>query len=517
VNRTFVFIDKVKSQLCRSFSLRNLTLGMVVIGVILRLIQYSLNRSLWLDESVLALNIVNKSFLELLGPLDLIQVAPVGFIFIEKTLVILLGNNEYILRLFPLVAGIVSLFLFYYVARRCIPEEGAFIAVGLFSLSGHLIYYSSEVKQYSSDVTVVLLLLMFTMYIRSKRLTNLTTVYFTFIGAIAVCFSLTAVFVLAGFGCTLSLFSMARKDWSTNNRLLIVYFIWLLCFGIFYFIYSPNYFANLDIHRLLWHGNFVPFPPMSISDFKWLGAAFFRFFSSPLSTYLPGLGALAFLLGCVSTFSKDKQLFFIFLSPVFITLFASAFRIYPFSGRLLTFLVPLILLFIGEGVVFLFQNTRNYSRHIIRIILIGLLFCGPLTGAVTHAISKKGYDMKPQEDIKSILNYVAEHRKQGDVLYLYHYSMYPFRYYAERYGFGKDDYIEGIDSTQDWNKYLDDLEKLIGNKRVWLIFSHTYKVKGSGDEAFFLYHLNRLGERLDSFKSVGAAVYLYDLSYKQEN
>jgi len=206
VNRTFVFIDKVKSQLCRSFSLRNLTLGMVVIGVILRLIQYSLNRSLWLDESVLALNIVNKSFLELLGPLDLIQVAPVGFIFIEKTLVILLGNNEYILRLFPLVAGIVSLFLFYYVARRCIPEEGAFIAVGLFSLSPYLVYYSSDVKQYSSDVTIALLLLAVTMFIRSKKFTNLSIVFFGAIGGIAVWFSLPSVFVLAGIGCTLSLF-----------------------------------------------------------------------------------------------------------------------------------------------------------------------------------------------------------------------------------------------------------------------------------------------------------------------
>ena len=123
----------------------------------------------------------------------------------------------------------------------------------------------------------------------------------------------------------------------------------------------------------------------------------------------------------------------------------------------------------------------------------------------------------PDEDIRSVLKYINKHKKQGDVLYLYCFSVYPFMYYSERYGFDKDDYIEGIYSTYDWSKYLDDLEKLRGNERVWLVFSHTYKLHGSGDESFILDHLDMLGTRLDSFKSVGAAAYLYNLSHKHEN
>ena len=515
MSRSFVLFSKVKNQLCRSFTLRNLTLGMIVIGVILRLLQYSLNRSLWLDESFIALIVTKNSFLGLLGPLDYSQVAPTGFLFIEKALVLLLGNNEYVLRLFPLVAGIVSLFLFYQVARRCIREEGALIAVGLFSLSGHLIYYSSEVKQYSSDVTVALLLLMVTIYIISKNYTNLSIVFFAAIGGIAVWFSLPSVFVMAGAGCTLSFFSIARKKWKTNNKLLITYFIWFSSFVVFYLIYSSNISSNLKGQQSLWSSTFMPFPPMSISDFKWFGSTFFEIFSSPLSIYLPGLGALVFLLGCVSMYSKDKQLFFILLSPIFVALFASAFRIYPFAGRTITFLVPFMLLFIGEGAAFLCENTRNHYRRIIWIILIGLLFFGPLTGAVTHAISKTGFDMRPYEDIKSVMKYVKEHKKQDDVLYLYDPAVCPFMYYSERYGFSNDDYIHGSDVVRKqnkWNKYLDDIQKLKGNKRVWLMFSHTYP----GDETFFLFHLDRLGTRLDSLKSIGAAVYLYDLSKKHE-
>jgi len=484
---------------------------MIAIGVVLRLIQYSLNRSLWLDESLLALNIVNKTFIELLGPLDYYQVAPIGFLFIQKIILLLLGNSEYVLRLFSLIAGVASLFLLYHLARRCIREEGALIAVGLFSLSGHLIYYSSEVKQYSSDVTVTLLLLAVIIYIRQKKFTNLSIVFFGAIGGIAVWFSLPSVFVLAGAGCTLSVFSLVRRDWSTNNRLLITYFIWLMSFVIFYLIYSRNISTNLEKQQFFWDYNFMPFPPLSISDVKWYGKTFFDIFKSPLSLPLPGLGAIAFLLGAVSIFSRDKQLFFILLSPVFFVLFASALHLYPFTGRLITFIVPSILLFIGESVVFLGENTKNYSG-VIKIILVGLLFFGPLTTAASHTVKKTGYAIMPNEDIKSVMKYVKEYKKQDDVLYLYCFSVYPFWYYSERYGFTNTAYIRGIYSTHDWNKYLDDVQKLRGNKRVWLIFSHTYKLKGSGDMTFILNHLDCFGTRLDSFKSVGAEVYLYDLS-----
>ncbi|MDE5108199.1 MAG: hypothetical protein O4808_14405, partial [Trichodesmium sp. St17_bin3_1_1] len=56
----------------------------IAFGVALRLIQYLSNRSLWADEAVLALNIVNRSYLELMQPLDYDQGAPIGFLIVEK-------------------------------------------------------------------------------------------------------------------------------------------------------------------------------------------------------------------------------------------------------------------------------------------------------------------------------------------------------------------------------------------------------------------------------------------------
>ncbi|MDY7021785.1 MAG: hypothetical protein SWJ54_10560, partial [Cyanobacteriota bacterium] len=89
---------KLTSHLNRSTTL---SIVFVFFGILVRLVQYLHNRSLWFDEANLALNIVNRSYLQLLSPLDNNQAAPPGFLWIEKLSIQLFGNNEYALRLFP--------------------------------------------------------------------------------------------------------------------------------------------------------------------------------------------------------------------------------------------------------------------------------------------------------------------------------------------------------------------------------------------------------------------------------
>ncbi len=86
--------------------------SLVALGIILRLRQYLANRSLWLDEAMLALNIIHKDFGELVGKLDYEQGAPLGFILLEKLAATLIGDGERALRLLPLLAGCASLVLF---------------------------------------------------------------------------------------------------------------------------------------------------------------------------------------------------------------------------------------------------------------------------------------------------------------------------------------------------------------------------------------------------------------------
>src|SRR6185503_14605680 len=91
---------------------------LILLGALLRVRQYLTGRSLWADEAMLALNIVNRNFAGLLQPLDYDQGAPIGFLLVEKIFNSVLGKNELALRLLPLLVGLISLWLFYRLLKQ---------------------------------------------------------------------------------------------------------------------------------------------------------------------------------------------------------------------------------------------------------------------------------------------------------------------------------------------------------------------------------------------------------------
>ena len=68
-------------------------------GVAVRLIQFLHCRSLWCDEGHIAVNLLNRSYLGLLQPLDYHQGAPVGFLWSTRLLMSVLGKRIRFTRL----------------------------------------------------------------------------------------------------------------------------------------------------------------------------------------------------------------------------------------------------------------------------------------------------------------------------------------------------------------------------------------------------------------------------------
>jgi uncharacterized membrane protein len=69
------------------------------------------------------------------------------------------GGGELVLRAIPLLAALVSIFLFWRVTNMTLSPRAVPMAVALFALSPTLIYFSAEAKQYSSDVAITIVLL----------------------------------------------------------------------------------------------------------------------------------------------------------------------------------------------------------------------------------------------------------------------------------------------------------------------------------------------------------------------
>ena len=148
-------------NLSKEKTFKRLSISLIILGITLRLIDYLHNKSLWLDETYVALNVMKRSFIELIQPPLLEHQAPIGFLWIQRFMINIFGANEYALRLYSLTAAIVSLFLFYIILKKITSKETTLIALSLFSICTALIHYSSEGKPYSGDVMITLISYLF--------------------------------------------------------------------------------------------------------------------------------------------------------------------------------------------------------------------------------------------------------------------------------------------------------------------------------------------------------------------
>lgn len=473
------------------------------LGIVFRLKMYLDNRSLWLDEARLSLNILNKSIPQLFGPLDYEQGAPVGFLVVEKLITQLFGHSEYALRLFPFLSGTVSLILFYYFAGHFLKGKALFIALALFVVSPQLIYYSTEVKQYSSDVLIMLLLYIVTFYIQSNRLTLGKTVIFGLIGGMALWFSHPAVFVLAGIGVCLLWFGYRERDWLKLGLLFIAYSMWAASLVGLYIVSLRQLSHNTGLLNY-WGKAFMPLLPHTAADVRWFMATFWTIFDNPGGFELVGLAAFAALIGVLWMVLAQQDRFLLLVFPIGFTLFASGLYLYPFRGRLLLFLVPTIIIIVTAGIEQLRLNTVS-SYLPIAALCLGLLLFHPLVTVADTLLNPTS-----KEEIRPVMDYVHRHQQAEDMIYLYYGAVDAFTYYQDRYGFQNGDYIVGVNSRDNLAGYADDLDQLRGHKRVWILFSHLYTE--DHEQAFFLYYLDHIGIQRDAYKSDGAAVYLYEFN-----
>ena len=153
-----------------------------VIGLVLRLRHLLEQRSLWLDEAYIALTLSCMSWKDIFcfTPFPGPQVSPpLLFLFMEKAQIFLWGNSDLILRIFPFIASVISLGLFWIVCRQCLRGGYRYLALALFVLSEPLIYYAAELKPYASDVMVSCALWGLYFHVSQKGLTHVRFLLFS--------------------------------------------------------------------------------------------------------------------------------------------------------------------------------------------------------------------------------------------------------------------------------------------------------------------------------------------------
>jgi len=137
----------------------HLAWSFVAFGIGLRLLRYLRCFPLWGDEAMVAVNFLDRDYLELLKPLDYMQICPILFLWIERAAVDAFGFHEWSLRLWPTLASVASVPLFAHLAGRLAKGWTVPIAVGVFAMAILPVRHGAEVKPYSTDLLCALALI----------------------------------------------------------------------------------------------------------------------------------------------------------------------------------------------------------------------------------------------------------------------------------------------------------------------------------------------------------------------
>lgn len=483
----------------RDFWTRRAPIVLLAWGVVVRVEQFATRRSLWLDEATLAINFVSRPFSQLADPLGNGQGAPVGYLFVERSAVALFGNNEYALRLFPLVCAIASLFVFLHLARKLLPAHVVPVAAGLFALSPMLIYYAGEAKQYAVDVLVALVLtaVMLRMLDR-ERLSGRDAVIVGATGAVAAWFSHAAILVLAAAGVVL-LIVRGRRD---APRVLAAGGVWLASIAIAYVVSLRSLSSN-QVLLDYWRGAFVPSPFGPGGTLRWFAGTGRHFLVEMGGFSLWPPAAVLAVLGAVALWRRAGAARVALLAgPAIALLAAAAAQTYPARGRLVLFLVPAALLLVAASLAAVPPRVGAVGTVAIAAALAA--------AAASPVATSAEYFARPitKTETREAFQLVGGRWLEGDALYLHHGADAAYRYYAPVLDLPPARVFLGTDKSPCDDRA--ELADLRAARRVWVVFGHQFAGAPRGEREIIASHVSVVGRLVGAFRPPGAAAYLYD-------
>jgi hypothetical protein len=328
-------------------------------GLALRLFHYLRDPSLWHDEAALVMNVLRKSYAELLGPLSYSEAAPPLFLWLEKAVSSLFGDSLPSLRLLPFLANCLALVGVVACGRRVLPAAAAPWAALFAACSDAVLWHACEAKPYSVDLLVAAGLLALVVFGRDWPFDRLLAVA-ALVAPVVVLLSYPGCFLLGGLALWLGPQVVRRRQ--ASSRLL--YGLFLAGVGsAFLLLWLGPARAQRD-DRLLrcWVETFPNWErPGTVPG--WLAVRLsdvFRYACVPTGN---ALFPVALAGACVLWRRGERRLVAFLAAPVALAAVAGLLCQYPFGAfRVLVFAAPACWIFTGAGVPAGFLALRRLGR-----------------------------------------------------------------------------------------------------------------------------------------------------------
>jgi hypothetical protein len=440
-----------------------LSWAIVGVGALVQIYYFLGARSLRQDEAFIALNVRFLSVHELLGPLDYVQVAPVGWLLSEKLLDGLTGRYEYDLRLLSLLAGLIALIAFRHLAARTTRGAGFLCAVTLFACSEVFVWFTADAKPYALDI-------MFACLIPAIGLHLMTTarpkwwawVAFLLVGVVACPFSIPAVYILFGVGSAVALKKAVEKDWRAAAATAAICAVWLVAFAAVFLLLSEPQAQASGGSVGFFETYFAPLP-RSLSTLTW-------YVTTPKAILYYFFGGQQFavtaliLVGVIYGFRRDPWLLLMLLLPALAAVIGSGLKLYPLFERLTLFMLPATILLAGVG----FSAIMARGRSLAGAAVLFIAAVGPSAWALAGDLAKS--PPFAMQEIRPVLRTLAQKVRPGDVVYVTSTTAPAYIAYQADMGLGRVPWVRG-DALGRWNCVIADAPTVGPEGRLWVLIA----------------------------------------------
>ena len=348
---------------------RYLELASLAVGIGLRLGRYLEPRPLWIDEVFIALNVLPRSPLDFLRPLDHNQISPLGFLVGEWVMTRVAGGGEHALRFLPLVASVVALIAFARFVRRTLEPRTALLATALAALSPLLIIYAGEVKSYAFDWLFVVLLMNATLSL-AERTTPAAFIRWSVTAGLAALMSTAAPFFVAGCAFSLLAVPTIRRSAREWLRLAVAVAPAAILFGAqLLTTYSSD--VTRPEMKSFWASHLLdPRLPDAVVQAAQLSRLFvleILFGDRNVDVLPPKSMTIIMLISAVGVFALARRsvlLVLMVVAPATLAVVASLLQVWPLTARLLLFAAPLVVVALAAGLAALTRLLPSRSGEV---------------------------------------------------------------------------------------------------------------------------------------------------------
>ena len=409
-------------------------------GAAILLHWWRLDRPLWVDEEMIALNARWRAFGDLAGALWLDQTAPLGWLGLERLALLTFGFSERTARALPVLFGLGTLAVAVWVGRRWMTPLGAAILAALCAIGPWVVFFTLELKQYSADMCWALLLPALAAWAVEAdgcdRVLRRTTVWWI-VAAAGSWFANGATFVAPV--CAAVIVGRTWQQYGVREaaRATVPGIVWLISFGAHYTLTLRHALGN-DYLQNYWSFAFPPVSEGVLETLRWARHWFESFAVKPVGTSWWVTFWAAVIVGFAYATVRYGPLGVVFAAVPVCALALGIFQIVPPFERLGLWCVPALyvgLALCGDAAYWLAFESRWRPSPLRVASALGAILA---TGIVSFDIARngkndldaKGADNNYQLDDRSAVRRVLGLRQPADPVLTTHFGLAGLWWYS---------------------------------------------------------------------------------------